>query len=75
MDWRQLSTQAAAPGAYQVVVGLYHPATGERFTLVDETGAPLGNEAPLGEVILGPPAIPDQACALIPLACASQSTP
>ncbi len=72
-DWRQLQVpaDAATDGGWQVVVGLYDPATGARTPLT------LGNGTPSDELVVGtlrmaaPPA-PEQACALIPATCASQ---
>jgi hypothetical protein len=72
-DWRQLQipADAATGSGWQVVVGLYDPATGVRAPLT------LGNGAPVDELVVGtlhmtaPPA-PDQACALLPATCASQ---
>lgn len=66
LDWRQLAVpEDAAPGKWQVVVGLYDAATGARAPLTDGSG----NEVVLGELEFGTPPPPDQACALIPAAC------
>ncbi len=68
-DWRGLAIppDAEVAGEWRVVVGLYDPQTGERARLAG--GA--GDEAVVGRVRMTPPA-PDQACALVPAACASQ---
>ena len=72
-DWRQLSIPAdLPPGDYPVVIGLYDPASGERLPAFDANGQPVGNELTVGFVEVTEPLVPDQACALIPLACASQ---
>jgi uncharacterized membrane protein len=68
-DWRQLRVPGdAQPGEWTVAVGLYDPATGQRFLLAD--GA--GDELVLGPLPLGEPPTPDQACALVPASCAGQ---
>ena len=72
-DWRQLTLPAQpGPGPWQVVLGLYDPASGERLPLLDPAGQPQGSELLVGSVQLAPPLVPDQACALIPSTCASQ---
>ncbi len=75
-DWRQLAVPPdyAGPDTLSVVIGLYHPATGERLAWLDEQGAPLGEEVVVGRVMLGDAPVPDQTCALIPATCASQVT-
>jgi len=74
-DWRQFQIPAdLPPGNYPVVIGLYDPANSKRLSAFDATGQPTGNELTVGTVGVGPPLVPDQACALIPLACASQIT-
>jgi hypothetical protein len=68
-DWRQLRVpEDAQPGEWTVAVGLYDPATGQRFPLA--VGA--GDELVLGPLPLGEPPTPDQACALVSASCASQ---
>lgn len=72
-DWRQLAIPAdLPPGSYPVVIGLYDPATGERLAAFGSDGQPSGNELTVGTLRVQPPLVPDQTCALIPLACASQ---
>ncbi|MCB0161635.1 MAG: hypothetical protein KDD83_26040, partial [Caldilineaceae bacterium] len=70
-DWRQLTVpdEALPPGAYRVVVGLYDPQTGARLDLLDENGAPIGQELTVATLQPAPPPTPDQACALIPATC------
>jgi hypothetical protein len=68
LDWRQLAAPGdVQPGEWTIAVGLYDPATGQRLLAAD------GSD----EIVLGPleftgPPVPDQACALVPAACASQ---
>jgi hypothetical protein len=72
-DWRQLSLPAdLPPGEVELYIGLFDPITGERLDTFDAGGRPVGNELLLGRVRIDPPLIPDQTCALIPAACASQ---
>ncbi|MBX3001852.1 MAG: DUF2079 domain-containing protein [Caldilineaceae bacterium] len=72
-DWRQLWLPADLPsGEVEVYIGLFDPITGERLDAFDAGGRPVGNELLLGRVRVDPPLVPDQACALIPPACASQ---
>ncbi len=72
-DWRQLAIPARLPpGDYAVVIGLYNPANGERLAAFDPNGQSTGNELTVGFVEVTEPLLPDQACALIPLTCASQ---
>ncbi len=72
-DWRQLTLPAQPePGPWQVMLGLYDPASGERLPLLDPAGQPQGSELVVGSIQLAPPLVPDQACALIPSTCASQ---
>ncbi len=73
-DWRQIPVPSdlTAGDQLQVVMGLYSLADGSRLEFVDAAGQPLGNELNLGEVTLARPSVPDQTCALIPDACASQ---
>ncbi len=72
-DWRQLALpETPLPGQWTVVIGLFDPESGERLDVLDANEQPVGNELPVGEIRVGPPRIPDQACALIALACASQ---
>ncbi len=67
-DWRQLRVPPAAPpGQWTVVVGLYDPDSGDRVPRTTE-----GDEMVVGTVEIGPPPVPDQACALIPASCAAQ---
>ncbi len=70
-DWRQLST-TLSPGRYTLHVGLFDPISGERLNAFDTGDRPTGNELFLGNVDVKPALIPDQTCALIPPACASQ---
>jgi hypothetical protein len=72
-DWRQIPVPVGATGEAEVVIGLFDPSTGERIDVFDAGGRPVGNELSLGRVAILPPLVPDQACALIPAACASQS--
>lgn len=72
-DWRQLRVPETAlpegqPQVFGLVVGLYDPATGERLPLADGSG----DEWVVGILEVGPPPVPDQACALVPASCASQ---
>lgn len=69
-DWRQMTVPPTADlgATWTVVVGLYDPATGARLPLAD--GA--GDEVTLATLTLGPPPVPDQACALIVETCAAQ---
>jgi hypothetical protein len=72
-DWRLLQIPADAPveGAWEVVVGVYAPATGERLEL--KSGILfLGNELQVGNLRMAAPPPPDQACAMIPATCASR---
>jgi hypothetical protein len=73
-DWRQLSLPAdLPPGEVEIYIGLFDPVNGERLTAFDAGAHPVGNELSLGRVYIETPLIPDQACALIPAACASQT--
>ncbi len=73
-DVRQLAIPAdLSPGTtLSIVVGLYDSVTGERLPLVDHTGLAVGEEWLFGHVTVTAPAMPDQACALIPMTCAAQ---
>lgn len=73
-DWRQLTAPPdVQPGVrLQLVMGLYNLADGSRLELVDASGQPLGDELLLGEVSVARSSIPDQTCALVAGACASQ---
>jgi len=72
-DWRQLHLSPDLPaGHYDVVIGLFDPINGERLNAFDAGDRPTGNEFFLGRIQVGSPRVPDQACALIPLTCASQ---
>jgi hypothetical protein len=72
-DWRQLHIPTDLPaGHYDLFIGLFDPVTGERLTAFDAGDRPTGNELFLGRIKVGAPRVPDQACALIPLTCASQ---
>ncbi len=79
IDWRQLSVPAnqldasVDGGAWSLVVGLYDPSTGERITVVNDQGNPVGQEVTIGTLRVRPPPVPDQACALIPATCESQT--
>lgn len=74
-DWRQFAipADARAGATWSVVVGLYDPATGQRLSLVDAQGQPVGDELVIGPVRVAAPPVPDQACALIPATCAAQA--
>jgi hypothetical protein len=69
-DWRQLRIPANAPtdGNWEVVFGVYVPATGERMEL-HRAGTMLGNEISVGALELVASSAPDQACAMIPATC------
>jgi hypothetical protein len=68
-DWRQVRVpETAQPGEWSVVIGLYDPETGARAPRVDGRG----DEVVIGLVEIGSPPMPDQACALVPAACAAQ---
>jgi uncharacterized membrane protein len=73
-DWRQLLLpDDAEPGErWEVVVGLYDPATGARIDVVDDAGNVVNNEGMVADVMVGAPPVPDQACALIPASCDSR---
>jgi len=73
-DLRQLQIPPdLSPGTtVSIVVGLYDPATGLRLPLVDYTGQVIGEEWSLGQLTVAAPAMPDQACAMIPATCAGQ---
>ena len=72
-DWRQFQIPAdLPPGDYQAVIGLFDPTSGERLAAFDAKDQSVGNELTVGSVRVTKPLVPDQACALIPLACASQ---
>ena len=74
-DWRQLTIpqDALVDGEWTVVVGVYDPISGARLPLVANDGIPIGDELIVGTIHVGNPPVPDQACALIPETCASQS--
>lgn len=73
VDWRQFSLPAdLPPGEVAIYIGLYDPLSGERLTAFDAGAHPTGNELFLGRVRIEPPLAPDQACALVSPACASQ---
>ncbi|MBI3957458.1 MAG: DUF2079 domain-containing protein [Chloroflexi bacterium] len=73
VDWRQLPIPAELPpGEYRLVIGLYDSATGERLAAFDTDGKATGNELSVGFIEIAASLVPDQACALIPLSCASQ---
>jgi hypothetical protein len=55
-----------------LVVGLYEPTSGTRLPLVDQAGAPLGEEWVIGQLPVVAPPVPDQACAMIPATCGAQ---
>jgi hypothetical protein len=73
-DWRVIPIPVDAPvgEVWQVVIGLYDPQTGQRADVLDMNGNVAGNEVVAGQVTIAPPPTPDQTCALIPDACASQ---
>lgn len=75
-DWREMAvpaeTDTLAAGPWRVVVGVYDPATGVRFPVVDGAGMVLGDEVAVAYLTPRPPPVPDQSCALIPATCASQ---
>lgn len=68
-DWRSLTLPAGLlpGGTVELVVGLYNPATGERLSL-----AAGGTEFTAAGLPVRP-FLPDQACALNPAVCASQT--
>jgi hypothetical protein len=73
VDWRQLHVPPTAEaGVWELVVGLYHPTTGARLTVVDVAGQVIGNEAVIGTLQWRSAPVPDQSCALIAATCASQ---
>ena len=67
-DWRQVTIPAelTADGVWSLAVGVYDPATGQRIPLAS------GDEFVIDALRVGAPPAPDQACSLIPAACASQ---
>ncbi|MDQ3249433.1 MAG: hypothetical protein M3Q45_09565, partial [Chloroflexota bacterium] len=73
-EWRQLTVPIdAQPGeTLTVVIGLYNPQTGQRADVLDANGNVIGNEVVIGQVQVGLPPVPDQACALIAATCAAQ---
>ncbi len=82
LDWRQLTVPADidpnAPagdwtGDWTVVIGLYNPTDGTRADLIGPDGAPVASELILAHLPLAPAPVPDQACALIPATCGSQT--
>lgn len=76
-DWRQLPLPAnLAPGArLRVVAGLYRRSDDQRLDVLDVNDQPVANETVLGEVLVSPPLVSDQTCALDPATCASQPLP
>jgi hypothetical protein len=76
VDWRQMTAPRTPTttlnGDWQVVVGLYDPATGKRMPVIDGAGNPGGDEVVVGTLTWRDAPVPDQACALIPAACAAQ---
>lgn len=70
-DWRRLPIPTGVEGPLEVVVGYYDPVTFERMRIL-RAGEPIGDELSLGFIELGAAPQPDQACALIPMSCASQ---
>ncbi len=73
-DWRELPVPPGSKaGTYRVVIGLFDPTEGTRAPLVDPAGQILGDALEVGQVTVEGPLVPDQACALIPATCASQS--
>jgi hypothetical protein len=73
-DWRQLSAPADVllKGQQRIVIGLYDPQQGERAALLGSSGEFVANELVIGALTMRAPPAPDQACALIPAACAAQ---
>ena len=78
-DWRQLTlpvdaslADASSAGEWQVAVGLYNRNSGERMPLLDGNGQPFADELIMGPLEMGPPPLPDQACALIGETCNAQ---
>lgn len=73
-DWRQLSlpSDLTSGAALDLVLGVYNQADGSRLVVRDTSGQPLGTELPVGNIMVGRPPIPDQACALDADACPSQ---
>jgi uncharacterized membrane protein len=80
VDWRQLTVPVNQPapsvddGKWNLVVGLYDPNNGERVDAVDSQGHPVGQEVTIGTLRWESAPVPDQACALIPATCASQTS-
>ncbi|NOX63637.1 MAG: DUF2079 domain-containing protein [Chloroflexi bacterium] len=70
-DWRQLSVPNDSPAGKRLslVFGLYDYESGARLPWVDASGQIQGDEFPLGAIVVAPPPIPDQACALAPQTC------
>lgn len=73
-DLRQLRIPTdLLPGTtLSIVVGLYDPATGRRLPLVNQAEVAIGEEWRIGHLTVAAPAIPDQACAMIPATCVAQ---
>jgi uncharacterized membrane protein len=67
-DWRQVTVPPNMPadGLWSLALGVYDPATGQRVPLSG------GDELIIDALRVHAPPAPDQACALIPAACASQ---
>ena len=75
-DWRQIVVPEDAHGeGWTLVVGVYNQVDGSRLPLLDASGQISGDELVLGPVRMGPPPVPDQACALTPETCAAQPLP
>ncbi|MBX3010900.1 MAG: DUF2079 domain-containing protein [Caldilineaceae bacterium] len=76
-EWRQIQLPATVrPGAtVTVAVGLYDPSSGARIPFTSRSAAVGPNELHLAGLSIVSPAVPDQACALIPATCASQPNP
>lgn len=73
LDWRQIPLPFSNDKAgWQVVIGLYNPATGERLPLADGQKMSQGDELTVGATRSPSLPTPDQSCALIPLTCQSQ---
>jgi uncharacterized membrane protein len=77
-DWRQMTlpVDAESGGTWQVVVGMYDPDTGKRQVWAPEHttdgGGDAADEVILGQIKVGPPPVPDQACALLAATCPAQ---
>jgi hypothetical protein len=73
-EWRQLTlpSDLKIGETLTLVLGLYHPQSGQRADVLDDHGRVLANELVIGHLPVTSPPVPDQACALIPPTCAAQ---